>query len=114
MVMMLKMIVGKVSIHTLGGPITVFQAAGKATQAGFQVYLGFIGFISLTIGFINLLPIPGLDGGHLLFQVIEGVFRRPVPERVQMIGLTLGMIFLIFLMIQATINDLIRLFFFCP
>lgn len=107
----MKMITGKISIHTLGGPITVFQAAGKATQAGLQVYLGFLGFISLTIGFINLLPIPGLDGGHLLFQVIEGIFRRPVPERYQMVGLSIGMIFLIFLMVQATINDLTRLFF---
>jgi len=106
-----KMITGKVSVHTLGGPITVFQAAGKATQAGFQVYIGFLGFISLTIGFINLLPIPGLDGGHLLFQVIEGIFRRPIPERFQMIGFSIGMIFLIFLMVQATINDLMRLFF---
>ncbi len=109
-VVMIKMIEGKISVHTLGGPITVFQAAGKATQAGLQVYLGFIGFISLTIGFINLLPIPGLDGGHLLFQVIEGIFRRPVPERIQMIGLSIGMVFLIFLMVQATINDVIRLF----
>lgn len=104
-----KMIVGKLSIHTLGGPITVFRAAGKASQAGLQVYLGFLGFISLTIGFINLLPIPGLDGGHLLFQVIEGIFRRPVPARYQMVGLSIGMVFLIFLMVQATINDLIRL-----
>ena len=105
-----KMITGKISIHTLGGPITVFQAAGKATQAGLQVYLGFLGFISLTIGFLNLLPIPGLDGGHLMFQIIEGIFRKPVPERFQMLGLSLGMVFLIFLMVQATINDLIRLF----
>ena len=105
-----KMITGKISIHTLGGPITVFQAAGKASQAGFQVYLGFIGFISLTIGFINLLPIPGLDGGHLLFQSIEGIFRRPIPERYQMVGLSLGMIFLVIIMVQATINDLMRLF----
>ena len=108
---MIKMIIGKVSIHALGGPIMVFQAASKATQAGLQVYLDFLGFISLTIGFINLLPIPGLDGGHLLFQIIEGVFRRPVPQRIQIISLTFGMAFLIFLMLQAIINDLIRLFF---
>lgn len=105
-----KMIVGKVSLHTLGGPITVFQAAGKASLAGIQVYLGFLGFISLAIGFINVLPIPGLDGGHLFFQIIEGIFRRPVPERYQALGFSIGMIFLIFLMIQATVNDLVRLF----
>lgn len=106
-----KMVTGKISMHTLGGPVTVFQAAGEATLAGFQVYLGFIGFISLTIGFINLLPIPGLDGGHLLFQIIEGIFRRPVPDRIQVIGLGVGMVFLIFLMVQATINDIMRIFF---
>lgn len=110
-IVMAKVIIGKISMHTIGGPITVFEAAGKATQAGFQVYLGFIGFISLTIGFFNLLPIPGLDGGHLLFQIIEGLFNRPVPERVQIISLGLGMVFLIFLMVQATINDIVRLFF---
>lgn len=109
-VVMVKMITGKISVHSLGGPITVFQAAGQASMAGWQVYLGFIGFISLSIGFINLLPIPGLDGGHLLFQFIEGIFRKPVPERIQMIGLSIGMIFLIFLMVQATINDIFRLF----
>lgn len=105
-----KMITGKISMHALGGPVTVFQAAGEASLAGFKVYLGFIGFISLTIGFINLLPIPGLDGGHLLFQMIEGIFRRPVPDKIQMIGLSIGMVFLIFLMVQATINDIMRLF----
>ena len=107
---LLKMVTGKISIRTLGGPITVFRAAGKATQAGLQVYLGFLGFISLTIGFLNLLPIPGLDGGHLVFQIVEAIFRRPVPERYQMVGLSIGMVFLIFLMVQATINDLMRLF----
>ena len=111
LIIILKIIVGKVSVYTLGGPITILQAAGKAAQAGLQVYLGFIGFISFTIGFINFLPIPGLDGGNFLFQVIEGFFRRPLPECIQMIGLTIGMILLIFLMIQATVNDLIRLFF---
>ena len=107
----IKMVIGKVSIYTFGGPVMVFQAASKATQAGLQVYLSFLGFISLTIGFTNLLPIPGLDGGHLLFQVIEGLCRRPVPQRIRTIGLILGMVFLIFLMVQTTINDFVRLFF---
>lgn len=108
---LVKMIMGQVSIHALGGPVMVFQAASKAIQAGLQAYLGFLAFISLGIGFINLLPIPGLDGGHLLFQVIEGLCRRPVPQRIQIIALILGMVFLIFLMVQTTINDFVRLFF---
>ena len=105
-----KLITGKVSVKTLGGPITIFQAAGRASQAGIQVYLGFIAFISLTIGFINLLPIPGLDGGHLLFQVIEGIIRRPLSVRLQTIGFMVGMGCLILLMLQATVNDLLRFF----
>lgn len=109
---MVKMLQGKISLHTLGGPISIFHAAGQASEQGLQVYLGFVAFISLTVGFINLLPIPGLDGGHLLFYVLEVIFRRPVPERYQMVGLSLGMAFLILLMAQATINDLLRLFNF--
>ncbi len=85
------------------------QAAGQASQAGWQVYLSFIGFISVTVGFINLLPIPGLDGGHLLFQVIEGVIRRPVSLKIQQVGLIIGILMVAFVIVQATINDLRRL-----
>lgn len=105
-----KLLTGKVSVKSLGGPVAIFKAAGEATQLGWQDYLGFIAFISLAIAYLNLLPIPGLDGGHFLFQVIEGLIRRPVPEKVQTVGLSIGMIFLVFLMVQATINDLLRLF----
>ncbi len=104
-----KMVTGKISLHTLGGPVTIFHAAGKASLAGWKVYLNFIGFLSLAIGFINLLPIPGLDGGHFFFQVIEVIVRRPVPQRIQMISLSFGMLFLAFLMVQATVNDIARL-----
>jgi len=104
-----KMLSGKISVSSLGGPITVFQTAGKASQSGWIVYLGFIAFISLTLGFINLLPIPGLDGGHLLFYIVEAIAGRPVPEKYQMIGLRIGMALLILLMLQATYNDVLRL-----
>ena len=103
-----KMLVGKISLSSLGGPITVFQTAGKASQSGWSVYFGFIALISLTLGFINLLPIPGLDGGHLLFYIIEAAARRPVPERYQMISLRIGMVLLVLLMLQATYNDILR------
>lgn len=105
-----KLVTGKVSLKSMGGPVTIFRYAGQATQQGLQVYLGFIAFISLAIGYLNLMPIPGLDGGHFLFQLIEAIIRRPVPERVQSVGFSLGMVFLVFLMVQATVNDLIRLF----
>lgn len=109
-VVLAKMIIGKISLHTLGGPITIFHTAGKASQRNYRVYIGFIAFISVTLGFINLLPIPGLDGGHFLFQLIEVVFRRPVPERIQGVCVRIGIVLLIFLMLQATFNDISRLF----
>ena len=105
-----KMIFGKISLRTLGGPITIFHVAGKASQHNYRVYLGFIAFISVTLGFINLLPIPGLDGGHFFFQVIEAIFRRPIPERIQVICVKIGILLLILLMVQATFNDINRLF----
>lgn len=105
-----KLLTAKLSIHTVGGPISIFQAAGQATHAGWQVYLSFIGFISVTVGFINLLPIPGLDGGHLLFQLIEAVIRRPVSLKIQQYGFLVGILLIAFIVVQATINDLRRLF----
>jgi len=109
-VVLAKMIVGKISLRSLGGPISIFHTAGKASQRNYRVYIGFIAFISVTLGFINLLPIPGLDGGHFLFQLIEVVFRRPVPERIQIVCVKIGILVLIFLMLQATFNDITRFF----
>lgn len=105
-----KMFVGDISVRTLGGPITIFHSAGKASHGGWRVYLGFIAFISIALGFINLLPIPGLDGGHFVFYVIEAVTRRPVPERIQSWAIKIGIVLLIMLMIFATMNDVLRLF----
>lgn len=109
-IVLYKMITAKLSFKVIGGPISIFQAAGQASHAGIVVYLSFIGFISLAVGFINLLPIPGLDGGHLLFQIIEGLTRRPVPQRIQQYGLTLGMLVVVLVIVHATINDLVRIF----
>jgi regulator of sigma E protease len=100
---------GHVSLNTLSGPISVFQTAGEASQEGMSVYLGFVGFISVALGFINILPIPILDGGNILFQCIELVMRRPLSMRYQLMGIKLGLFFLFCLMLQATINDVLRL-----
>ena len=107
-----KLVMGELSMKVMGGPITIFHAAGQATLAGWQVYWQFVAIISLSIGFINLLPVPGLDGGHLLFQLIELIRRRPVSLRVQQVGVAIGMGLLILLMIQVTFYDLTRLFNF--
>ena len=104
-----KMILRKISLRSLGGPITIFKTAGQASQRNYRVYLGFLAFLSVTLGFINLLPIPGLDGGHFFFQLIELTARRPVPLRIQSICLRIGFLLLILLILQATYNDLFRL-----
>ena len=104
-----KMVMGHVSLNTLSGPISVFQTAGEASQEGVSVYLSFVGFISVALGFINILPIPILDGGNILFQCIELVMRRPLSMRYQLMGIKLGLFLLFCLMLQATINDVLRL-----
>ncbi len=109
-VVLWRMLTGRISVHMLGGPITIVRSAGAASRLGLMAYLNFVAFISVMIGFINILPIPGLDGGHFLFQVLEAVFRRPVPERIQMGALWIGLGILLLLMVQATLNDIFRLF----
>ena len=103
-----KMITGKISVKSLGGPITIFSSAGSALNSGLLSFISFLAFLSISIGFINLLPIPGLDGGHLLFQLIEFVIRRPISLRVQFFCYRLGIILLLILITQALVNDFLR------
>lgn len=105
-----KMITGSVGLKTLSGPLTIAQGAGASALGGFQYFLGFLALISISLGVLNLLPIPILDGGHLLYFVIEALQGKPVSERVQIYGFKLGMLLLIFLMTIAFYNDLHRLF----
>lgn len=105
-----KMITGKLSLQSLGGPITIFEIAGSALNYGLLSFLGFLAFLSISIGIINLLPIPGLDGGHLFIQTIEFIFRRQVPERALALLYRLGLIFILFILIQAIANDVLRLY----
>jgi regulator of sigma E protease len=93
----------------LGGPVRIAQMAGESARRGFSSFLAFLGFISLNLGWINLLPVPALDGGHLLLLAIEGVTRRPVSNRVRLIVQQIGMVLLIAIMILAVINDLLRI-----
>jgi regulator of sigma E protease len=104
-----KILTGKISLESLGGPITIFQNAGTALNNGIMSFLSFLAFLSISIGVINVLPIPGLDGGHLLFQVIELVRRKPLEEKALILLYRFGMIFLLLLMVQALVNDLMRL-----
>ena len=104
-----KMFVGLISAKNINGPITIAQVAGETATYGLDVYLGFLALLSISLGVLNLLPIPVLDGGHLLYYAIEAVIRRPVPERIQAWGLQLGLLMISGLMILAMYNDVNRL-----
>lgn len=104
-----KMLSGKLSFKSLGGPITIFESAGTALNHGIIAFFSFVAFLSISIGIINILPIPGLDGGHLLFQCIEAITRKPLSLRIQVLFLRLGIVLLLLIFTQALINDLLRL-----
>jgi regulator of sigma E protease len=104
-----KMVVGLISVKNINGPITIAQVAGDTATYGLSVYLGFLALLSISLGVLNLLPIPVLDGGHLLYYSIEAVIRRPVPERIQSFGLQLGLLLISGIMVLAVYNDVSRL-----
>lgn len=104
-----KMIIGSISPKNLSGPITIAQVANATAENGLESFIGFIALLSISLGVINLLPIPVLDGGHLLYYFIEIIAGRPVPERVQMWGLQIGMFLILSIMVLAFYNDLARL-----
>ena len=111
LVMMGKMLTGDVSWKTLSGPVTIADYAGKSAKAGLDYYIKFMALLSISLGVLNLLPIPMLDGGHLLYHAIEVVRRRPLSERTMEIAQQVGMSLLFVLMAFAFFNDLNRLFF---
>ncbi|MFK3737169.1 RIP metalloprotease RseP [Massilia sp. TN1-12] len=104
-----KMIVGEVSLKNVSGPITIADVAGQTARAGAQPFLEFIAFISITLGVMNLLPIPVLDGGHLLYYSLEVLTGRPVSARINEIAQRAGVGLLFMLMALAVFNDLVRL-----
>ena len=104
-----KMIVGEVSLKNLSGPVTIADFAGQSAQLGLPYYLNFLAMISISLGILNLLPIPVLDGGHLLYYSIEFIKGSPVSERVMEIGQQVGLGLLVMLMALAFYNDITRL-----
>jgi regulator of sigma E protease len=104
-----KMITGEASLKNVTGPITIADYAGQTARMGAASYLSFIAFISISLGVMNLLPIPVLDGGHLLYYSLEVLTGRSVPERVGEIAQRLGMGLLLTLMLLAVFNDVARL-----
>jgi len=104
-----KMVVGEVSWRNLSGPVTIADYAGQSAQLGIGAYVAFLALISISLGVLNLLPIPLLDGGHLLYYVVEIFKGSPVSERVMELGQRLGLTVLLFLMAFAIYNDFNRL-----
>jgi len=104
-----KMVMGEVSMKNLSGPITIADYAGQSAKMGMAAYLGFLALISVSLGVLNLLPIPLLDGGHLLYYVVELIKGRPLPEQAWEIGQKIGIALLGTLMAFALYNDINRL-----
>jgi regulator of sigma E protease len=97
---------GRESADQLGGPIRIAEVSGQVASVGFVPLLNLTAVLSVSIGLINLFPIPLLDGGHLLFYLIEAVRRKPLSERTQEIGFRIGLAVVLMLMMFATWNDL--------
>ena len=104
-----KMLFGELSVKNLSGPITIAKVAGASAQSGVADFLNFLAYLSISLGVLNLLPIPVLDGGHLLFYLIEWVRGRPLSDRVQGWGMQIGISLVVGVMLLALINDLGRL-----
>lgn len=104
-----KMLFGELSVKNLSGPITIAKVAGASAQSGVADFLNFLAYLSISLGVLNLLPIPVLDGGHLLFYLIEWVRGRPLSDRVQGWGIQIGISLVVGVMLLALVNDLGRL-----
>ncbi len=105
-----KMIIGLMSVNNISGPITIAKIAGDSASDGFEYFIGFLAILSISLGVMNLLPIPVLDGGHLFYYAIEAISRKPLPDYVQEMGLRFGLIIIAGIMFIAFYNDINRLF----
>ncbi len=108
--MMGRMLTGDLSWHNLSGPLTIADYAGQSARSGWMTFIGFIATVSISLGVLNLLPIPLLDGGHLMYYIVEIIRGAPVSERIMMLGQRFGLAALLTLMLFAFYNDITRLF----
>jgi regulator of sigma E protease len=104
-----KMVMGLISPKNLSGPITIAKVASASAKSGLESYISFLALLSVSLGVLNLLPIPVLDGGHLLFYTVELLAGRPVPEKIQALGYQLGLFIVLGIMVLALYNDVARL-----
>ncbi|MDO4640480.1 MAG: RIP metalloprotease RseP [Neisseria sp.] len=105
-----KLITGQASINHISGPLTIADMAGKTAAISVQAYLEFLALVSVSLGVFNLMPVPVLDGGHLVFYAAEWLRGKPLSERVQMMGIRFGIAAMLMLMLLAFFNDITRLF----
>ncbi|HOV98155.1 MAG TPA: RIP metalloprotease RseP [Bacteroidota bacterium] len=104
-----QIIVGKVSFSkSVGGPIKIAQLANRSAESGAVSFLGFVALLSVSLALLNILPFPGLDGGHLMFVLFEAIFRRPVPDKVKIVLQQVGITLLLVLMIFVIYNDIVN------
>lgn len=102
-----KMAKGEISLESLSGPITIARLAGESASYGLETFVSFVAYLSISLGVLNLLPVPVLDGGHLMFYLVEWLKGSPVPERVQHIGNSIGLGLLMMFMGLALYNDVL-------
>jgi regulator of sigma E protease len=103
------MVTGKASVENLSGPISIARYAGQSASMGLATFLGFLGIVSVSLGVLNLLPVPVLDGGHLFFYLVEWIKGSPMSDAAQLVGQKIGITLLLGLMTLAFYNDLSRL-----
>lgn len=105
------LITGKLALNNLSGPVGIYNLVGETAKTGFANILYLVGYLSLNVGFINLLPLPAFDGGRVLFLIIEKIKGKPVSAKVENIVHSIGFALLMLLMIAITYNDIVRIFF---
>ena len=108
--MLVRMVIGDVSLRNVSGPISIAAYAGDSAEAGFTSFLAFLSIVSISLGIMNLLPIPLLDGGQIVYQLAEWLKGSPLSERAMIVGQQLGIVFLIVLMSFVFYNDISRMF----
>jgi len=108
--MVARMVTGEVSVKNISGPINIAQYAGYSASVGLASFLSFLGIVSLSLGILNLLPIPVLDGGQIVYQLAEACKGSPLSDRAQILGQQIGIAFLVLIMSFAFYNDLTRVF----
>lgn len=104
-----KLVTGAISLNNLSGPITIAKVAGQTAEMGLPFFIGFMAVMSVSLGVLNLLPIPVLDGGHLVYYFVEALQGKPISEKIQQIGFRVGIVLLGTMMVLALFNDFTRL-----